>query len=197
MKRKIIGILCCMLIVVSTITTIIYTNDIKVKASGGGQQGGQGDIGLDFQFVWNMSKNFSEVVHKANWSKTDNGIPRGREWATEGENYTITNILYPNMGIPNNPCGLTNYTNLSIGPLQSNLSRKYSSKIVIKDYNLTINSSSQLALDTIFNGRIRASDLTHGAGIYRVYAAFRDPEGNILKTNTGSELKAWWQFSKT
>jgi PKD repeat protein len=61
----------------------------------------------------------------------------------------------------------------------------------------TINSGSQLALDTIFNGRIRASDLTHGTGTYRVYAALRDPEGNILKTNTGSELKAWWQFSKT
>ena len=61
----------------------------------------------------------------------------------------------------------------------------------------TINSGSQLGLDTIFNGKIRASDLTHGAGTYRVYTAFRDPEGNILKTNTGSELEAWWQFSKT
>ena len=61
----------------------------------------------------------------------------------------------------------------------------------------TINSSSQLALDTIFNGHVRASNLTHGAGTYRVYAAFRDPESNILKTNSGVELKAWWQFSKT
>ncbi|MBE3136674.1 MAG: M28 family peptidase [Thermoplasmata archaeon] len=61
----------------------------------------------------------------------------------------------------------------------------------------TINSGSQLALDTIFNGKIRASNLQHGAGTYRVYTAFRDPEGNILKTNSGSELKAWWQFSKT
>jgi hypothetical protein len=61
----------------------------------------------------------------------------------------------------------------------------------------TINSGSQLALDTIFNGKIRASDLTHGTGTYRVYTALRDPEGNILKTNAGSELKAWWEFSKT
>jgi hypothetical protein len=61
----------------------------------------------------------------------------------------------------------------------------------------TINIGSQLALDTIFNGKIRASNLQHGTGTYRVYTAFRDPEGNILKTNTGSELKAWWQFSKT
>ncbi|DAC73366.1 MAG TPA: hypothetical protein DSN98_00330 [Thermoplasmata archaeon] len=61
----------------------------------------------------------------------------------------------------------------------------------------TINSGNQLALDTIFNGHVRASDLTHGTGTYRVYTAFRDPDGNILKTNTGVELKAWWQFSKT
>jgi hypothetical protein len=60
-----------------------------------------------------------------------------------------------------------------------------------------INVGQQLALDTIFNGRIRASDLTYGAGTYRVYAAFRDHAGNILKTNDGNELDAWWQFSKT
>ncbi len=61
----------------------------------------------------------------------------------------------------------------------------------------TITSGNQLALDTIFNGHIRASDLTHGTGTYRVYAAFRDPEGNILRTDDDTELAAWWQFSKT
>ncbi len=61
----------------------------------------------------------------------------------------------------------------------------------------TINTGKQLALDTIFNGKINASDLQHGTGTYRVYAAFRDPECNILKTNSGTELKAWWQFTKT
>jgi hypothetical protein len=61
----------------------------------------------------------------------------------------------------------------------------------------TINSGNQLALDTIFNGHVRASDLTHGTGTYRVYTAFRGPEGTVLKTDSGVELKAWWQFSKT
>jgi hypothetical protein len=61
----------------------------------------------------------------------------------------------------------------------------------------TIASGSQLALDTIFNGNIRASDLQHGAGTYCIYTAFRDPEGNILKANNGKELAAWWQFNKT
>lgn len=61
----------------------------------------------------------------------------------------------------------------------------------------TITSGSQLGLDTIFNGLVRASDLTYGAGTYRVYAAFRDPEGNILRTNDDVDLETWWQFSKT
>jgi PKD repeat protein len=61
----------------------------------------------------------------------------------------------------------------------------------------TITSGNQLALDTIFNGHVRASDLTHGAGTYRVYAAFRNPEGNILRTDDDIYLEAWWQFNKT
>jgi len=60
-----------------------------------------------------------------------------------------------------------------------------------------ITSGNQLALDTIFNGHVRASDLTHGTGTYRVYGSFRDPEGNILRTNDDVGLEAWWQFNKT
>ena len=59
----------------------------------------------------------------------------------------------------------------------------------------TINGGSQLALDTIFNGHVRTNDLTHNSSNYRVYAAFRDPDNNILKTNDGKELVAWWQFT--
>ena len=76
--------------------------------------------------------------------------------------------------------------------------------IVNETFPRTINISGQLALDRIFNGRVRASDLKHGAGTYRVYTAFRDPTGTILRTETlsgggvgSAELKAWWQFSKT
>jgi len=68
--------------------------------------------------------------------------------------------------------------------------------IINKTTARTITSGNQLGLDTIFNRQVRASDLTHGTGSYRVYTALRDPEGTILKTNTGAELKAWWQFTK-
>jgi hypothetical protein len=58
----------------------------------------------------------------------------------------------------------------------------------------TINAGQQLALDTIFNGRVNTIDLTHGNGRYRVYAAFRDKYGNILQTSERKSLAAWWEF---
>ena len=63
--------------------------------------------------------------------------------------------------------------------------------------SLSSSTSNTLSLDTIFNGHVRASDLTHGTGPYRVYTAFRDPYGNILKTSSGVWLNAWWSFTKT
>ena len=60
----------------------------------------------------------------------------------------------------------------------------------------TINISEQLGLDTIFNGLITTSDLSNGYGTYRVYAALRDPDGNILHYSSEdySYLKAWYEF---
>ncbi len=58
----------------------------------------------------------------------------------------------------------------------------------------TIDAGQQLALDTIFNGLVNTIDLTHGNGRYRVYAAFRDTYGNILQTDDGRFLAAWWEF---
>jgi hypothetical protein len=68
---------------------------------------------------------------------------------------------------------------------------------VNETFTRTINTGQQLSLDAIFNGLIRASNLQHGTGTYRVYTAFRDPDCNILRTNDNVELVAWWQFSKT
>jgi hypothetical protein len=59
----------------------------------------------------------------------------------------------------------------------------------------TINGYAQLALDTIFNGHVRTNNLHHNNSNYRVYAAFRDPVGNILRTNDGKQMVAWWQFT--
>jgi hypothetical protein len=139
MKKKIVGIFVIMLMISSAMTTILFSNNIKVEASGGEPQGG--GMNLDYEFVWNMTKRFGKVNNDTDWSG-ENNIPKGRSWATAGENYTIAKILKPAMDGPNSTCGLTNYTNLSIGPLNSNLTRKYSSKIVIHNYGLTIHLGS-------------------------------------------------------
>jgi hypothetical protein len=61
----------------------------------------------------------------------------------------------------------------------------------------TINTGQQLALDTIFNGLVNTNDLTYGNGTYRIYAAFRDPDGNILKCDDETELVATYEFTVT
>jgi hypothetical protein len=60
-----------------------------------------------------------------------------------------------------------------------------------------ITSGGQFGLDMVFNGMVRASDLHNGIGTYRIYATFRDPSGNILKTNGGVELETSYEFNKT
>jgi len=57
-----------------------------------------------------------------------------------------------------------------------------------------INISQQLGLDTIFNGLVNTNDLSYGDGTYRVYAAFRDPDGDVLVCDDETALEAWWKF---
>ena len=55
-----------------------------------------------------------------------------------------------------------------------------------------------LGLDTIFNGLVNTSNLSgFGSGTYRIYAAFRDPNGNILICDDETELVATYEFEVT
>jgi hypothetical protein len=150
MQKKVVGIFIVLLMISSAMTTILFSDKVKVEASGGGQQGG-GDINLDYDWVWERVQDFGNVIHNVNWSEGgENDIPKGRCWATAGEDYTRHNIIYPYMGAPNNPCGLMNYTNLSIRYLsgeyglepETNKPKQYSSKIVIHDFYLTIHNNN-------------------------------------------------------
>jgi len=58
----------------------------------------------------------------------------------------------------------------------------------------------QLGLDTVFNTHlVNTSDLLDefGNGTYRVYAAFRDPDGNVLVCDDETELVTTWEFTIT
>jgi len=62
----------------------------------------------------------------------------------------------------------------------------------------TINGSDVLALDTIFNPyNVSTSSFTNGDGTYRIYVAFRNPDGNILVTDNETELMATYEFTVT
>jgi hypothetical protein len=52
-----------------------------------------------------------------------------------------------------------------------------------------------LALDTIFNGLVNTQDLSgFGNGTYRVYVAFRDPNGDILQCDDETYMASWYEF---
>lgn len=131
-----IGICIVMLMVSSVMTTMIFSEDDTVKANEEPQDPG---MNLDYDWVWNRTKDFSEVIYNVNnWP---NDIKKGREWGTEGENFTVDRILEPAMNGTDKPCGLSGYKELPIGYIDQVFfrSRQYSSKIDITDYGLTIN----------------------------------------------------------
>jgi chitodextrinase len=60
----------------------------------------------------------------------------------------------------------------------------------------TINAGCTLALDTIFNPyNVSTSSFTNGDGTYRVYAAFRDPDGDVLVCDDETLLEDSYQFT--
>lgn len=67
-------------------------------------------------------------------------------------------------------------------------------QIVIDDVSpRVLNASGVLGLDTVFNGLLDTGELHYGDGSYRMYAAFCDPDGEVLVAND-SKLESWWTF---
>ena len=68
---------------------------------------------------------------------------------------------------------------------------------------ISADEGSVLGLDTIFNAQnVNTSSFSHGNGTYRVYAVFRDPDGNILRASGPAEgqseiefIEAWYPFT--
>jgi len=60
-----------------------------------------------------------------------------------------------------------------------------------------VNAGGLLALDTIFNNKAYTTNLikSYGTGLYRVYAAFRDSAGNVLRCDNGVLLEATYEFT--
>ncbi len=140
-----IGIFIVMLMISSALITILFSDHGTVEAND--------DVNLDYDYVWDEVQHFANVIHNVNWSGNgENSIPKGRSWATSGEDYTINEILDLNINGSNSPCGLTGYTLLPIKyvntdrgkePGSNNKPKQYSTKIVINDYSLTLENGSE------------------------------------------------------
>ncbi|KYK22868.1 hypothetical protein AYK21_03435 [Thermoplasmatales archaeon SG8-52-2] len=61
----------------------------------------------------------------------------------------------------------------------------------------TITSGGQFGLDTVFNGNVNTTYLINnfGSGTYRVYASFRDTDGDVLVCDDESLLESNYQFT--
>jgi hypothetical protein len=61
----------------------------------------------------------------------------------------------------------------------------------------TLHVGEQFGLDTVFNNKINTADLIDdfGTGLYRVYACFRDPYGNVLACDDDSLIEATYEFT--
>ena len=61
MKQKIFVLVVTLMICLSAI--VIIPNDYKVEATGGGGgDGGDDGIGLDYDYIWNRTKEFTDVM---------------------------------------------------------------------------------------------------------------------------------------
>ncbi len=162
---------------------------------GGSKQGAGGaktvntyyKCGIDEVRISNIERNSSWInvsYHSTNYS---NGFIT---WGSER--------AYRNQSKINNT-GSTNISGYLLIQVQYNNSGNWTvdNDTVNETTPRTINSSEQLALDTIFNGLINTNDLTHGNGTYRIYATFRDDDGNILQCDDDTLLASWWEFTVT
>ncbi len=179
--------------------------------------------GDSMNITWFSNSSGSWQVFGTNNSVTDgtyrqtysNATENGKWWywkvnVTDGTNYTVSSVykFYTGYQSKIDNTGSTSIKGYLL--IQIQFYNTTSSTWVVA--NDTINETTTrtihwddpygdqqpiLALDTIFNGLVNTNDLTYGNGTYRVYAAFRDPDGNILKCDDETELVATYEFTIT
>jgi hypothetical protein len=149
-------------------------------------------------------------INRTSWTKLclrssrdiSGTTPTGNEYVAfyaseQGANYKPKlTITYINQSKIKNTGATTIKGYLHIQVQYYNESTWYVANDVInEDSPRTITSGSQLGLDTIFNGLMNTTDIPFGNGLYRVYAAFEDPEGNPLICNDNQVLVGTCEFN--
>jgi hypothetical protein len=131
MERKISAIIISLLILTSIV--VIVNNELYVEATGGEGEGDIDNIGLDYNFLWNVSDNVSQAVYKA-WEGDE--ITKGREFGSKGDIWTADLIR----DYMTHDCGLENVDQIPLGPIAGCDDRFYTSKINVSDYLLHIDN---------------------------------------------------------
>jgi hypothetical protein len=95
--------------------------------------------------------------------------------------------------------GSTNISGYLLIQVQFNNSGEWvlDTEVVNETSTSTVAIDGQLSLDTFFNGKVNTNDLSHGSGTYRIYAAFRNPDGDVLICDDDSLLEATYEFTIT
>ena len=155
---------------------------------------------------WQVFGTNSSVGNGTYHQTFSNATENGKWWywkvnVTDGKNYTESNVykFYTGYQSKLKNTGSTDIKGYLLMEVQYwNTSAFIAPYVAVNDTTpRVINSSDELSLDLIFNGLVNTSDLTCGNGTYRVYVAFRDPDGNILICDDETELVATYEFEIT
>ena len=134
MKNKIVGILTCLMLVLTTM--VFVPNNFNVEATPGGGGAGEGDGSpLNNSYIWDQTVAFANVIYEY----PPGLIPKGRAFGSWGGDYTVQEILKPEMDIT---IGLEDVHTETIQHINypNEIKRNYTSIIDVNNFQLTINN---------------------------------------------------------
>jgi hypothetical protein len=133
MKKKLSVVIVMMLLFISAL--LVVNNDVDVVATGRDDSKIGKDIGLDLDFMWEVTWKLCNATHKA---YDEGDIRKGRDFGTKGDNWTA-NYLEDQMKYY---LELENVKKIPIVMDTVKDGWKYNYKIDVIDFNLTINGDN-------------------------------------------------------
>jgi hypothetical protein len=164
---------------------------------------------------WQDFGSNSSVQIGTYYQTMSNASVNGKWWywrvnVSDGTNYTLSDVFkfYTGEKSMIENTGSTNFSGyllMRVDYYNTSSSSWVVEQVVVNETTpRVINIDGVLALDTIFNAQnVNTSSFQNGNGTYRVYAAFRDPDGNVLyvegsgSTMGGSYLATVYEFTVT
>ena len=120
------------------VNILLVSNDDKIVASTEGGNGSNGDNngGINLTYVWEITQQMANVIYDA---YPPGDIPKGRSFGSKGGNYTVYQILKPEMDIN---IGLEDVHTEQIKHINDpvEIKKNYTSIINMIDFQITINN---------------------------------------------------------